>query len=488
MQWDQFKDTEPRKAAAGILRNDAGEILLGRRNMALAFMGGHHVFPGGALDTYDSADHVQAVDNPEEALAIFGVAREVFEETGLLCVPGADALNRDALREHRRALLAGERRFAAILDAVDRRISGDTFVPAGIWITPPFSPIRFHTRYYLHNYVGPRIEEVESEDGEIVGLDWLHPQEARRRWHHNEMRLSTPVAYALLHLAARPLPDILPLLRDTPHLNPEEPARYEMRRGIHVLPVRSPTLPPATHTNCVTIGENEIFVVDPGADSPADRAELISQLEHLCAIGERIAAVLLTHSHPDHTSAAEEIREHFGAPIWAHAETDTQIDFTIDRSLTDGEVLTLPGDPGWRVRCLYTPGHDPGHLCFLEETTRTMIAGDLIANPGTILIAPAYRGNMGDYLASLHRLLDEDYSLLVPAHGIPFWGKECKPAIETLIAHRLGREAKIKAAIDAGLRTPGEIVAHAYADTPKAAWPLAEHQLGAHLAHLGVSL
>ncbi len=488
MQWDQFKDTAPRKAAAGIIINPQGEILLGRRNQSLMFMGGHHVFPGGALDDEDSAGHVAGVADSEEALAIFGTAREIFEETGLLCVDEAHALDRERLRAHRRALHAGELNFAAVLDALGVRIRGDRFTAAGIWITPPFSPIRFHTRYYLHQYEGPRIEEVESADGEIVGLDWLHPAEARRRWQMGQLRLSTPVAYVLLHLAARPLPDVLPLLQNTPHLNPDEPSRFEMRRGIHIIPVRSPTLPPATHTNCVTIGEHEILVVDPGAGSAEDAADLVSQIEHLRALGDRITAILLTHSHPDHSCAAEALREHFGVPVWAHAETAKQLEITVDRHLADGDQIDLPGDPGWRIRCIHTPGHDPGHLCFHEESTSTLIAGDMIANPGTILIAPSYRGNMSDYLASLERLLEEEFSFLVPAHGIPFWGRECKPAIEQLIKHRLDREAKIQAALDAGLRTPGEIVAHAYADTPKEAWPLAEHQLEAHLERLGVTL
>ena len=81
------------------------------------------------------------------------------------------------------------------------------------------------------------------------------------------------------------------------------------RLGITLVPLKSATIPPATHTNCIIVGEEDLFVIDPGADDAIERAHLNRQLDHLVEIGGRVAAVVLTHSHIDHTAAAEELRE-----------------------------------------------------------------------------------------------------------------------------------------------------------------------------------
>jgi glyoxylase-like metal-dependent hydrolase (beta-lactamase superfamily II) len=488
MLWNAHEDTVPRKAAAAIVLDPQGQVLLARRNASLRFMGGHHVFPGGALHAEDSAAWVLHAPSPEEGAALCAGVRELFEESGLLCTGMAHDVPPERLRSLRRALLAGEMRFPGVLEELGLRIAADAFTPAGLWITPPFSPIRFHTRYFIHQYQGPRCEEPAAPDGEIIGLDWLSPREARRRWQAGAIKLSVPVAFALQHLAARPLPQVLDWMRRTPDDLGGRPHRFELRRGVHVVPLATATLPPATHTNAVVIGEEELLLFDPGPHSEAEQAALFEHLDHLLALGERLIAIVLTHSHPDHTGAVGAVAARYGAPVWAHAATAAQVDFRVDRLLGDEERIEVPGDPGWRLRCLHTPGHDPGHLCFHEETTGTLLAGDLIANPGTIVVSPHYGGDMTDYLASLERLLPLEFRLLIPAHGAPLWGRECKPAIEDLMRHRRAREQKILDALRAGARTYEEILALAYADTPVEAWPLARHQIDAHLRRLGVDL
>jgi ribonuclease/clavin/mitogillin len=489
LDWFTFKDVVPRLAAAGILLDENGDVLLARRNDALQFMGGHHVFPGGAVDSDDDGTPwVEGISDPAEATSMFAAAREIFEETGILCVtdPPEDL---GALHDARRALLARETSFARILDRFGRRLDGARFVFAGKWVTPPFSPIRFHTNYYLYRYSGPRYESVEPEtNGEIVGLDWMTPREARRRWQRAEIRLSTPVAFVLQHLAALPLPEVLPWLHKTPGHNHEKPNRFELRRGMGLVPVRAAVLPPATHTNCVIWGEDELYIIDPGAEDPQERDHLLDHIHHLTALGGKVRAILLTHGHPDHMGALQTIQDQYKVPVYAHPETSGQVDFTIDRPLDEGDVLDIPGDPGWRMRVLHTPGHDPGHLCFLEESTRTLIAGDMAANPGTILVAPSIGGDMDQYLNSLDRLLHENFSFLLPSHGLPLWGKAGKDKLRELIEHRLAREAKIQAALDAGATTLDDLVARAYADTPTANPHYAAEQARAHLKRLGRTL
>jgi glyoxylase-like metal-dependent hydrolase (beta-lactamase superfamily II) len=292
------------------------------------------------------------------------------------------------------------------------------------------------------------------------------------------------VAYVLGRLAAFPFPEVLEHLRYAGGHRPDRPTRMEFHRGIYLLPLLSPTLPPATHTNCVIVGERELVAIDPGAHNPEEIDLLKGQLDELMEQGGRLMAVLLTHSHIDHIGGAAFLRETYGAPVWAHEAAAAQLDFPVDRYLCDGEVVRVAGDPDWRLRCLHTPGHDPGHLCYLEETTRTLIAGDMMANPGTIVIAKGLGGDMTLFIESLERLIGEGYDLILPGHGMPM--SRGREKVRKHLEHRLWREAKIKAALDAGASRIEELLEKAYDDTPKEAWPFAEQSLRAHLDRLGV--
>jgi 8-oxo-dGTP pyrophosphatase MutT (NUDIX family) len=172
---------EPRTAAACILvRGDAEqEVLLVRRNPALKFMGGHHVFPGGRVDDDEPVARVVHAADEEPARAVQAVVREVFEETGLLCVRGS-LPSIEELRLARRRLLADELRFSDFLARHGLAIDAADFEPAGEWLTPEFVPIRFQTRYFLHRV--RRDQREELMEGEIVGLArGLHPAAACRR-------------------------------------------------------------------------------------------------------------------------------------------------------------------------------------------------------------------------------------------------------------------------------------------------------------------
>ena len=479
----------PRKAAACLLVRDRGglEVLLAKRNKNLRFMGGHYVFPGGSVHKDDDATRVAHAPDTESGRALCAAVREAFEETGILCVRGALPPENEA-RDARRRLLAGSETFGSILDRFRVHIDASDFVPAGEWVTPRWSPIRFHTRYFLHQYDGGRAEEVLDPDGEIVALDWMTPGEARRRWHMEQLRLSTPVAYVLRILAKLPLAEALPHLHRTPGLDDNIPNLFETRRGVHVTPLRSRTLPPNDTTNCIIIGEETLFVIDPAAADPEEQAHLKHHLDEMISLGGHIAAILLTHGHPDHCAAAPYLNETYGAPIWAHEAAADEAPFPVDRLLADGDTIPAGGTAEWRIRCFHTPGHDPGHLCFFEETTASLIVGDMVANPGTILINLSEGGDMTVYLEQLERLLGIDFRFLVPGHGMPLWRNLGKEKIRELIAHRLDRERQIKNALENGAHTLDEIVQQAYQDTPHALWYLAKKQVKAHLARLGVPL
>jgi ribonuclease/clavin/mitogillin len=478
---------EPRTAAACVIVRGTPEVevLLAKRNNQLRFMAGHHVFPGGRVQDSESIVGVAHAGRADHARAIHAVAREVFEETGLLCVRGT-LPSREVARQARRLIIREELTFADFLAQHGLSVDADDFIPAGEWLTPAFVPIRFATHYFLHFLRGDQQEELL--EGEIIGLDWLTPAEARTRWHRGEIRLSTPVAYTLRQMAAVGVAEAIPRLWRGTERVPGEHNWFEIRRGVTLIPVKSPTIPPATHTNCLIVGEDAMYVIDPGAGDDEELGHLRRQIDHLIELGGRVEAILLTHSHPDHTRGADPLRRAYGVPILAHAATAAQVSFKIDRHLQDDEVLLSggPRDAQWRLRCIHTPGHDPGHLCFLEESTKALLAGDMLANPGSIVVSRKYGGDMAAFMQSLEKLLTLDCKLIIPAHGHP--AGRPHEFIQQQLDHRLWREAKIKRAYDEGSTTFDQLLTTAYDDIPQPALRWARHSLDAHLVKLGIEL
>jgi endoribonuclease LACTB2 len=248
-----------------------------------------------------------------------------------------------------------------------------------------------------------------------------------------------------------------------------------------VLPVRTPTLPPATHTNVYVVGQGRLAVIDPASPYAEERAALDAALDALAAAGETVAEVVLTHHHVDHVSGAEHLATRLGVPIAAHAATARKLAerVKVTREIADGERLPYGPDG---LRALFTPGHAPGHLCFVDESSRAIVAGDMVASVGTIIVEPDDDGDMAVYLDSLARLRAQDGRCLLPAHGPPIWDAAGK--IDFYIAHRLEREARVYAALSAEPHTVVELVPPAYPDVSPAIYGLAAKSLLAHLIKL----
>src|SRR5262245_20276198 len=241
--------------------------------------------------------------------------------------------------------------------------------------------------------------------------------------------------------------------------------------GIRVLALRTPTLPPAAHTNVYLVGPDAgpVAVIDPGSPYPEQQALLDRVLAESPPV-----AVLLTHHHGAHIGGAVALAQRWSIPIAAHAATARRLAgrVTVTHTIEDGETA-------YGATAIFTPGHAEGHLCFAVGDAT--IAGDMVAGVGTILIDPG-EGDMAVYLASLERLLARPPMMLLPAHGpmIP----DGHGKLREYLAHRRKRESRVAAALRVRPRSLSELVAEAYDDTPSKLWGLAERSLLAHLVKL----
>jgi ribonuclease/clavin/mitogillin len=254
---------------------------------------------------------------------------------------------------------------------------------------------------------------------------------------------------------------------------------------IQMLPVRTPTLPPATHTNTFLVGTREAVVVEPATPYKDEQDLMVEWVQAARLRGVEPIAILATHHHPDHVGGAMTLKERLQLPLWAHAMTAQRLDgiVEIDMLIQDGERIVLDGPTPTALSALHTPGHAPGHLCFTDEASNIMIAGDMVASVGTIIVEPT-DGDMLLYLESLKKMSALEPTALLPAHGDVIRAPEA--LINFYIEHRLMREKKVLDALEARGQPsrPRHLVGEAYSDTPKHLWPLALRSIEAHLIKL----
>lgn len=464
-----------RQAAAVMLVRDSPrgrELFWVRRSREVALGGGFYAFPGGRVD---EADHASGVD-PLKVAAL----RETFEESGVLLAHGA--WTSEARDEERRALLAGERSFDEVLQRLGATPTYDALRPAGRWLTPPFVPARFDAFFFVAQL--PPHQEASVWPGELVDGEWLTPDEALDKWRTARALLHPPALHLVRCLAALPFPDCATAMSQVPHAVDHVAQRIEFQAGLHLVPVLTPTLPPATHTNCWIAGDEELLVVDPASVWNDEQQRLASILDGLVAEGRRVRAIVLTHEHHDHVGGVNALKAHLGdVPVLAHRATAERLagEVPVDGFIEDGELFELAGPLRMRWRALFTPGHSRGHLCFFEENTGALITGDMVAGLGTIVIDPP-EGDMADYVASLQRLRALPVRALYPAHGPAIPDGPAK--LDEYLAHRAQRESEVVTALSAGAATALQLVPLVYSDVPEKLYPLAARSLTAILLKL----
>ncbi len=210
-----------------------------------------------------------------------------------------------------------------------------------------------------------------------------------------------------------------------------------------------------------------------------------------------MAAILLTHTHRDHTALAPAARQAFDAPLLfegrhrpsrlilpgegALLDASADMDLAPDRALADNETLRLEETT---VRAVATPGHAANHLAFAVETgpaAGVLLSGDHVMAWSTTVVAPP-DGSMADYMRSLDTLLARNDTVYFPGHG----GPVSRPAafVRAIKAHRTLREAAILSAVRGGVETISAIVARIYRGTDRRLHGAAALSVLAHLESL----
>ncbi|OGA62592.1 MAG: MBL fold metallo-hydrolase [Burkholderiales bacterium RIFCSPHIGHO2_01_FULL_64_960] len=535
-----------RLAATVLLLRDAPgnaggiEVLMTRRSDKASFAPGAYVFPGGGIDALDAQSHSAADRRPTQSdlhlTQAIAAIRESFEELGVLLARHADGPRKGLMADAQDiAAIDRHQPFVAQCTARGLRLAADSVFMLAHWITDRDLPRRFDVPFLVARM--PEGQEPVADEAEQFEPVWVRPADALARHEAGQFFMIFPTIRTLQRLATfattqavfDALAHELPLWTSCPRAGTlaGKEARYmesdmpygelalvcpdgqivhpldwqterpvPLLRNVQRLTAPNPGVMTGPGTNSYLVGDpaTGYIAIDPG---PAD-PEHLDKLWR--AAGGDIRMIVCTHSHPDHSPGAAPLQALcvqagkarppiLGLPSAPTARTAST--FTPDRSLQNNELLALDGQaPEGNIthtlRVIYTPGHAANHLCLLLVEDALLFSGDHILNGSTTVVDPP-DGNMADYLDSLDKLdavcAEHGVEFILPAHGYVLG--DARGAIAKLKAHRLAREAKVLAAMQALPQGSMEDwVRHAYADVPPRMWPVAQRSLLAHVERI----
>ena len=248
---------------------------------------------------------------------------------------------------------------------------------------------------------------------------------------------------------------------DAPELAPAGVVET-LRPGLRRLVAPNPSAFTYTGTCSYIVGAGEVAILDPGPDDDAHLQALLA-----ATAGERVACVVVTHTHRDHSALAGKLAAATGAEIVGAAphrprpgapqglDAAHDLAYAPARVLREGESVAFGPE---RLTALETPGHAGNHLCFVWRDA--LFSGDHVMAWSTSVVAPP-DGAMGDYMASLEKLRDRPETIYWPGHGGPVLDPQ--RYVRGLISHRRQRENAILARLAEGPTTIAEIVERNYA-------------------------
>lgn len=248
----------------------------------------------------------------------------------------------------------------------------------------------------------------------------------------------------------------------------------------------APNPSPFTYSGTQTyiVGNGEVAVIDPGPDIPAHLDALSAVLE-----GERVSAILCTHTHRDHSPATRPLQAATEAPIIGcapltmdddgpRADAAFDCDYRPDRILADGDTLA---GPDWTLDAVATPGHTSNHLCFALRETGALFTGDHVMSWSTTVVSPP-DGDMAAYMASLEKLMAREDVIYFPAHGSAI--ERPRRLVRNMYVHRRQREGQILKRLEAGVNAIPQMVAGMYKGIDPCLHPAAGRSVLAHLLDL----
>jgi 8-oxo-dGTP pyrophosphatase MutT (NUDIX family) len=203
--------SNPRDSATVVLLREGAtgpEVFLLQRSGLSDSFGKAYVFPGGKLDTHDSAAAtLDALDTPTDALALrmgeptltpalaaglyVAALRELFEEAGVLLSSNST-----------RPAGAAPADWQTWLASTQAHLQASALVPWSRWITPRMAALskkRFDTRFFLA--LTPADQIASHDNFEATASIWLPPREALQRYYSGEIEMAPPQIMSLAHLA-----------------------------------------------------------------------------------------------------------------------------------------------------------------------------------------------------------------------------------------------------------------------------------------------
>ena len=526
--------------------NGGLEVLMTRRSGTASFAPGAYVFPGGGIDALDASPETHAAADRRPAQGdlhltqAIAAIRESFEELGVLLARHTGGPRKGLMADaHDIAAIDRHQPFAAQCTARGLRLAADSVYLLAHWTGDRDLPRRFEVPFLVARM--PEGQEPVADETEQFEPVWVRPADALARHeagqffmiyptirtlqrlakfdatqavldavaHEQPLWVSCPRAGLLGGTEARYMEDEMPfgeLALVCPDGQIVHPLDWQTERAVPLLrnvqrlTAPNPGVMTGPGTNSYLVGDpaTGFIAIDPG---PAD-AEHLDKLWR--AAGGDICMIVCTHSHPDHSPGAAPLQAlcvqagRAAPPILGLPSAPTAraaSAFTPDRALQNNELLALSGQaPEGKIthtlQVIHTPGHAANHLCLLLQEDGLLFSGDHILNGSTTVIDPP-DGNMADYLDSLDRLdalcAEHSVEFILPAHGHVLGGpiNGARSAIAKLKAHRLAREAKVLAAMQA--LPDGSMedwVQHAYDDVPPRMWPVAQRSLLAHVERI----
>ena len=526
--------------------NGGLEVLMTRRSGTASFAPGAYVFPGGGIDALDASPETHAAADRRPAQGdlhltqAIAAIRESFEELGVLLARHTGGPRKGLMADaHDIAAIDRHLPFAAQCQARGLRLAADSVYLLAHWTGDRDLPRRFEVPFLVARM--PEGQEPVADETEQFEPVWVRPADALARHeagqffmiyptirtlqrlakfdatqavldavaHEQPLWVSCPRAGLLGGTEARYMEDEMPfgeLALVCPDGQIVHPLDWQTERAVPLLrnvqrlTAPNPGVMTGPGTNSYLVGDpaTGFIAIDPG---PAD-AEHLDKLWR--AAGGDIRMIVCTHSHPDHSPGAAPLQAlcvqagRAAPPILGLPSAPTAraaSAFTPDRALQNNELLALSGQaPEGKIthtlQVIHTPGHAANHVCLLLQEDGLLFSGDHILNGSTTVIDPP-DGNMADYLDSLDRLdalcAEHSVEFILPAHGHVLGGpiNGARSAIAKLKAHRLAREAKVLAAMQA--LPDGSMedwVQHAYDDVPPRMWPVAQRSLLAHVERI----